>query len=105
MRVSKMLGSLIAVSFVLVGVSAGADEEAYKVSAGGGKVTVSSQGHWHVNLEYPWKLTCADATLKKDKFTLAEKTATVSGGKGECELKGGVCSGEKCKNFTEQVKL
>ena len=105
MRLSKVLGSLMVVAFGLAASSAVADEEAYKISAGAGKVTVNSVGHWHVNKEYPWKLKCADATLAKDKFTLGENTATVSGGKGECELKGGVCSGDKCKNFSEKVKL
>jgi hypothetical protein len=100
-----MLGSVLVVALSLVGASAGADEQAYTVAAGAGKVTVSAVGHWHVNKEYPWKLKCADTVLAKDKFTLAETTATVSGGKGECELKGGVCSGDKCKNFSEKVKL
>ncbi len=101
----SMLGAVVMTAVSLVGASAGADEQTYKVAAGAGKVTVSTVGNWHVNKEYPWKLKCADATLAKDKFTLAETTATVVGGKGECELKGGVCSGDKCQNFAEKVKL
>lgn len=101
MRVSKVVGSLVALAFGLVAVTALAADE-YNLTAGGGKVTVTPKGAWHVNKEYPWKLKCGDKTIN---FTLSDTKAEASGGSGECKVKGGVCSGDKCKNFEEAVKL
>jgi hypothetical protein len=54
-------------------------EEEFDVSVVAGKVTVVTKGPWHINKEYPWKLTAGDAKLDKSKFALEEKSASVAG--------------------------
>jgi hypothetical protein len=101
MRVAKVLGSLVAATFTLVAITAFAADE-YGIAAGGGKVTVTPKGAWHVNKEYPWKLKCGEKAIT---FTLTDTKAEATGGSGSCTVKGGVCSGDKCKNFEEAVNL
>ncbi len=109
MRIAKHLGSFVAAAAALVALTAAGDARAddeFDVSVAGGKVVVTSKGGWHVNKEYPWKLTVGDAKLDKSKFTFSETTATLAGApKGTAKLKGGVCSGDKCKNFEKEVAI
>jgi hypothetical protein len=81
-------------------------EEQFDVSVAGGKVVVTTKGAWHINKEYPWKLVAGDAKLDKSKFTLDEKSASVSGApKGAAHLKGAVCSGPTCLPFEKDVTV
>jgi hypothetical protein len=81
-----------------------ADEE-FDLSVGGGKVTVTTKGQWHINKEYPWKITIGDQKLDKSKFSLDEKSASVTAPKGIAKLKGAVCSGATCKTFEKDVTI
>jgi hypothetical protein len=81
-------------------------EEEFDVSVAGGKVTVTTKGPWHINKEYPWKVTAGDSKLDKSKFALDEKSASIAGvPKGPAHLKGAVCSGATCKPFEKDVTI
>lgn len=96
---------LVATAALLPASLAHADEE-FDVAVAGGKVTVTAKGSWHINKDYPWKLTVGDAKLDKGKFTLDEKSASVSGApKGTAKLKGAVCSGNTCKPFEKDLSI
>ena len=109
MRASKFLGSLIATCAAVVALSATTDARAddeFDVSVSGGKVVVTPKGNWHINKDYPWKFTGGGAELKKDKFALSDGSASLAGApKGSGKLKGGVCSGDKCKNFEKDITV
>src|SRR5580692_6880308 len=68
----------------------GANE--YDVSVAKGSITVTAHTGWHINKEFPWKLTVGDTKLDKSKFSLDETTAKVDAPKGTGKLKGAVCS-------------
>ena len=108
MRLSKILGALTLVgAFGLVSASsdARADNE-FDVNVKGTTVTVTAKGAWHVNKEYPWKLTAGDKKFDKSKFKLDDHSATLGGlPKGTAKLKGGVCNGGQCKNFTKEITI
>ena len=80
-------------------------EEQFDVSVAGGKVTVTAKGAWHINKDFPWKLTQGDTKLDKTKFTLAEKSASVAGAKGAAHLKGAVCQAENCMPFEKDIVI
>lgn len=105
MRIGKFLGSMVAASFAVALVTASspahADDE-FDVAVSGNTITVTAKGQWHVNKDYPWKV----GDKKKDAFQFTETKATASGlPKGAVKLKGGVCSGDKCKNFEKEVTI
>lgn len=97
MRVSKVLGSLVAVGVAIVAVAvttesrAGGDEELVSVSCAGGKVTASGKAPWHTNKDAPWKWD------KGNKVSVDEHTAKFEGAKCEGTLKAFVCNGDACK--------
>ena len=101
----------LAFSFLLAAATFGASSTAhaddeFDVSVSGGNVTITTKGAWHINKEYPWRVTVGDAKLDKSKFALAEKSATVAGvPKGTAQLKGAVCSGPTCKSFEKVVTV
>jgi hypothetical protein len=102
LTVVASLGIAAGITFASV---AHADDE-FDVSVAGGKVVVSAKGAWHVNKDYPWKLTAGDVKLDKAKFSFTETTATLAGApKGTAILKGGVCNGGQCKNFEKAVSV
>jgi hypothetical protein len=85
------------------GVAAHADDD-IDVSVSKGQVTLTVKGDWHVNAEYPWNLVVQGTKLDKSKFTLGEKTATVSGApQGSGTLRGGICASGKCRSFSKEV--
>ena len=108
MRLSKIFGALTLVgAFGLVAASsdARADNE-FDINVKGATVTVTAKGPWHVNKEYPWKIVAGDKTLKKDKFKLDDHSAKIAGvPKGSAKIKGGVCNGGQCKNFTKEITI
>ena len=109
---STALAALVALAAFSTPGTARAEEE-FDVSAAGGKVSVHAKGNWHINTDYPWKLTLLHAdkdgknlVLDKSKFTLSEKDAVVSGAaKGSAQLKGAICSGDTCKPFSKDLSL
>jgi hypothetical protein len=108
MRYPKLLATLGACAVLctaIFGSSAYADDE-FDVKVSGGQIVVMSKGGWHINKNYPWKLTAGETKLDKSKFSFTETSATLAGApKGSAKLKGGVCSGDKCKNFEADVNV
>ena len=85
MRVSKFLGSVLAVAAVLVAATA------VSVSCKGGEVEVKAAAPWHTNKEAPWKW---------DKGSITSKDEHAVKGKGDkCEgsIKAYICKGSECK--------
>jgi len=109
MRPNTLAG--LALSFMvalatLAPTSAARAEEEFDLSVAGGKVTITTKGPWHINKEYPWKVTAGDAKLDKSKFALEEKSASIAGvPKGQVKLKGAVCSGATCKPFEKDFTV
>ena len=59
-----------------------------------------------INLEYPWKLIIGDVKVDRSKFTLTEKTATVTDApKGTGKIKGAVCSKDVCKMLEKDITV
>lgn len=104
MRVSKILGAAVAMAGILVVVGASAGGENFSVAAGGGKATITPKSPWHVNKDFPWKATCGGTVVDKSKFTLSDTSASFSGS-GSCEIKGALCSGDKCEPFKTTANL
>jgi hypothetical protein len=80
-------------------------EEEFDVAVAGGKVTVTTKGAWHINKDYPWRLVVGDAKIDKAKFSLDEKSASVSAPKGTAKLRGAICSGATCKPFEKELTV
>jgi hypothetical protein len=79
-------------------------EEEFDLTASKGQVVVTAKGDWHINREFPWKLTVGDTKLDKTKFVLTEKDATVTGApSGVGKLKGAVCSHDSCHTLEREV--
>jgi len=97
MRLSKILGSVIAVGVALVAMAttsasrAGGDEELLSVACAGGNVTVTANKPWHTNDKAPWKWD------KGDKVSVDEHAAKFKGAKCEGTIKAFVCNGDACK--------
>ena len=109
MRVSKALGSVVAMAAALVALSTATDARAdaeFTATAGKGSIEVKGNGHWHINKDAPWKATVGSTTLGKDKWTLSEGVAKVSGvPAGDAKVKVYVCNGDQCKNAEVTVKV
>jgi hypothetical protein len=106
MRATLMfaVSAIVAVA-TMIDSPARADNE-FAVSVSNGQVTVTAKSGWHINKEYPWKLVVGDKKLTKEKFTLAETTATVSDAPaGSGKLKGAVCSADQCHSFEADVTV
>lgn len=105
MRMALYASVLAAFGLLVAAAPAQADEE-FDVQVTGSTVKVVAKGVWHVNKDYPWKIKNGDAVVAdKSKFTFSEKEATVSAPKGNVVLKGGVCSGDKCKSIEVPVSV
>lgn len=97
MRVSKVLGSLLAVGVALVAVTATAgDEELVNVSCSGGAVSVkpsdkAKNDGWHLNDKAPFKWD------KGDKVSVDQHEAKFKGAKCEGTVKAFACKGDQCK--------
>lgn len=101
--VSSAFGALVALAMLTTAGDSRADNE-FDVSSADGKVVVTAKGHWHINKDFPWKLTVGGAHHGKGKFTLVDGTATVAGvAKGAGKLKGALCNGDACKTFEVEV--
>lgn len=96
MRMSKVLGSLVAVGAALGALSAttesrAGDEELLNVTCSGGAVTVTAKAPWHTNDKAPWKWD------KGDKVSVDDHAAKFKGAKCEGTIKAFVCNGDQCK--------
>jgi hypothetical protein len=82
------------------------DSDEFEVRVSRGQVTVVAKGEWHINREFPWKLTVGDTKLDKTKFTLTEKDATVTNAPaGAGKVKGAVCSHDACHTLERDVTI
>lgn len=96
MRVSKILGSLIAVGVAVVAMTAttdsrAGDEELIDLKCNNGKVSVHAKAPWHTNAAAPWKWD------KGDKDSVDDHEAKFHGAKCEGTVKAYVCNGDQCK--------
>lgn len=96
MRVSKVLGSVVAASIAIAAVtlstpSRAGDETLVKIACNGGEVTVTAAAPWHTNDKAPWKWD------KGDKVSIDEHAAKFKGGKCEGTIKAFICNGDQCK--------
>ena len=96
MRVSKVLGSLVAVGAAVVAMTAttesrAGDEELVNVSCSGGVLTATAKAPWHTNDKAPWKWD------KGEKVSVNDHEAKFKGAKCEGTLKAFVCNGDQCK--------
>jgi hypothetical protein len=96
MRVTKALGSLVAVAAAFIAVTAttesrAGDEELVSATCSGGAVTVTGKAPWHTNDKAPWKWD------KGEKVSVSDHEAKFKGAKCEGTVKAFICSGEQCK--------
>jgi hypothetical protein len=96
MRVSKILGSLLAVGAALVAISStsesrAGDDELVSISCSGGQVTATAKTPWHTNDKAPWKWD------KGEKVSVDDHAAKFKGAKCEGTIKAFVCNGDQCK--------
>jgi len=109
MRMSKALGSFVAMAAACVALSAATDARAdteFTATAGKGSIEVKPNGPWHINKDAPWKATSGGTTLAKDKWTLSDTAAKVAGlPAGDATVKVYVCNGDQCKNAEVKVKV
>jgi hypothetical protein len=96
--------SLLTLAGLIAGRPAGAEEE-FNVAVSGGRVVVTTKGKWHINKDYPWRLTIGGSKIEKDKFALSDASASVEAPKGEGKLKGGVCNGDQCLRLEKTVTI
>jgi hypothetical protein len=102
-RIAFLFAAAVTAAGLTVG-PARADDE-FDLSVKNGQVTVTAHEGWHINQEFPWKLTIGDTKLDKTKFTLKEKTASVDAPKGAGKLKGAVCSKDQCHVLEKAVTV
>jgi hypothetical protein len=82
------------------------DDHEFEVKVTKGQVSVVAQGDWHINKEFPWKLTVGDTKLDRTKFTLTEKDATVTNApSGDGTVRGAVCSHDACHMIERDVTI
>jgi len=109
MRKKTLAGLALSLTFAVAGVTlstAASAEDEFDVAVSGNAITVTAKGAWHINKDYPWKVSQGDAKLDKSKFDLSEKSAKVSGApKGKNTVKGAICSGDSCKTFEKDVNV
>ncbi len=101
------VGTLAVAVLALTGL-AFAEDPQFDVKGGKGSIEVATKGNWHVNQEFPWKVTADGKTVAdKSKVSFAEKSAKITGlPAGTLHLKGAVCLGkEQCVPFEKDVKV
>jgi hypothetical protein len=100
-----IVGVLVAAANLTTTSAARAEDE-FDVSIASGTVMVKAKSGWHMNKDYPWKLTIGDKVLDKTKFTIEEASVKVAGApKGHGKLRGAVCSGDSCKTFEKEIDV
>ena len=103
---TRLLVFLAAVAAGIAVASGARAEEHFEIATPPGQVVLTVKGEFHINKDFPWKLVIGDVKLDKSKFTLEEKTATVTGApKGTGLLKGAVCSKDTCLKVEKEVTI
>lgn len=97
-RVTKALGSIVAVGIAIAAMTTSSpsnagDEGLVTVACAGGTVTVTPQSPWHVNKDAPWKWDKG----KFDKDGSSETAAKLKGDKCEGTVSAFICNGPSCK--------
>jgi hypothetical protein len=109
MRVSKSLGSFVAMAAALVAFSFATDARAdaeFTATGGPGKIEVTGKGGWHINKEAPWSATVGNKKFAKSDWSLTDGLAKVTGvPAGDATVKVYVCNGDQCKNATVTVHV
>lgn len=101
----RLLALVASLAFLGLSAPARAGDD-FDLTVSKGLVTVTAKGEWHISSDYPWKLVVGDVKVDVSKFTLTEKTASVSGApSGHGTLRGAVCAGTRCKSFKEDVSI
>ncbi|MGO8994747.1 MAG: hypothetical protein ACLQVI_15635 [Polyangiaceae bacterium] len=101
-------GALLSLSVPTVAL---ADDAGFDASASAGTIKVVAHAGFHINKEYPWKVTVGDKKVGKDGFKFEGANAVVSGlPKGHAVLKGAVCKGpegnsSECLPFSKELDL
>lgn len=103
MRVTKVLGSVVAVGVAFFALTAttesrAGDEELVNVSCSGGKATATAKAPWHTNAKAPWKWDKGTVAPDTDKEKgIDEHAARFVGPKCEGTIKAFICNGDQCK--------
>src|SRR3954467_15945189 len=97
MRISKALGSFVAMAAACVALSTATDARAdteFTATGTAGTIEVKGNGPWHINKAAPWKATVGATTLGKDKWSLSDGAAKITGvPAGDAKVKVYVCNG------------
>jgi hypothetical protein len=104
----KAFVGILAVGLLALTSLAAADDPKYDVKVSKGTIEVTTSGGWHVNKDFPWKVTQGDKTVAdKSKVTFAEQSAKIAGlPAGAAHLKGAVCLGTtQCVPFEKDVQV
>jgi hypothetical protein len=101
-----LLLAIVAVALgAMVPLRANASDEV-EVRVERGQLVVRVRGDWHINPDYPWKLSVGDAKFDRTRFVFDEKTARLDAPpSGSGAVRGGVCAGDRCKSFTEAITI
>jgi len=104
---SSLVAFGIAALVALVGTRDAHAETSYVVKVTGTTITVTPRAGWHINEEFPWKLTAPGRPpVDRSKFTFTEVEAVLRDAPtGVGTLKGAVCSADKCEPFAVQVTV
>jgi hypothetical protein len=112
MRPSSMfamtLGALLSMTVASIAI---ADDAGFDAAASAGTITVTAHSGFHINKDYPWKVSVGDKKVAKDSFKFNGPKATVSGlPKGHAVLSGAVCKGAEgssteCLPFSKELDL
>jgi hypothetical protein len=102
----RHLAGLAALAALTLSAPKARAEEEFEVRVFKGRIVVEAKGEWHINREYPWKVTVGDAKLDRTRFTLTEKEATVRDvPSGPGKLKGAVCSHDSCHTLERELTI
>ncbi len=112
MRISSVfamtMGALFSVSLASL---AAAEDVGFDAAGAPGTITITARAGFHINKEFPWKVTVGDKKVAKDGFKFDGAKASVSGlPKGHAVLKGAVCKGpegnsSECLPFTKELDI
>jgi hypothetical protein len=108
--VAKMAAFAASAALLLSGgATARADADPFDLNvASGGTVTVTAHSGWHINKDFPWKVTAGSTKIDKSAFTLGDTTATVSGiPTGDATVHGAVCASDdsSCQPFHKKISV
>jgi hypothetical protein len=105
MRLGKFLtiSSLLTAATIFTG-SALADGD-FDASGGSGSATITAHSGWHVNPNYPWKITIGGKKFDKSSFSFNGATATATGlPAGSGHFKGGICSSDDQNGGCQKIE-